>query len=79
LGAGIGGHGRLGPYSIVWYDALTPSGEEYVSAYVALDGKILGAQCNGSLVRLFGTNSTYPPTQASNNPTGFTINVDFTI
>ncbi|KAA6414013.1 MAG: hypothetical protein FRX48_02375 [Lasallia pustulata] len=70
------GHGRLGPYSIVWFDALDITGTEYVSSYVAFDGRIVTATCSGISVRPTGANDTYPPTYSSGPPSGFYIEVD---
>ncbi|KAF8143760.1 hypothetical protein K438DRAFT_1632973, partial [Mycena galopus ATCC 62051] len=72
------GHGRLGDYSIVWYDFLDRKGTETVSAYVSKDNKILTASCTlGSIiVRPTGQNSTYPPTTSTGNPSGFHIAID---
>ena len=56
------GHGRVGPYSIVWFDILDSNGTEYISSYAAKDGRIVAAQCSGIKVRPIGANSTYPPT-----------------
>lgn len=66
------GHGRLGPYSIVWYDALSPEGDEYVSGYVATDGEILFAANNSVTVRPTGANDTYPP-KAGDVPNSYHI------
>ncbi|KIM92701.1 hypothetical protein OIDMADRAFT_139186 [Oidiodendron maius Zn] len=76
VGSWYWGHGRLGEYSIVWYDALTPSGTEFLSIYIACDRKIIYSQCSGLQVRPTGANSTYPPTLSSGNPTGFYIAAD---
>ncbi|MCJ1400030.1 hypothetical protein MMC11_003233 [Xylographa trunciseda] len=70
------GHGRLGPYSIVWYDGLSPNGLESVSGYVARDGKILGAVCTATTVRPTGSNSTYPPSIGVGPPAGLHIEID---
>ncbi|KAL6823680.1 hypothetical protein V8C40DRAFT_248574 [Trichoderma camerunense] len=67
------GHGRAGPYSVVWFDFLAVDGTEYKSSYVARDGKILNAACEGIKVRPFGANSTYPPTTTTGSPSGFNI------
>ncbi|PTB57241.1 hypothetical protein M431DRAFT_4303 [Trichoderma harzianum CBS 226.95] len=57
------GHARVGPYSIVWFDATPPNGAERFSAYVAKNGIVAQASCaNKSVfVRPWGANSTYPP------------------
>ncbi|KAJ7775981.1 hypothetical protein DFH07DRAFT_983139 [Mycena maculata] len=72
------GHGRVGPYSIVWFDFLDKTGTESVSAYVAKDGKIVAASCTlGSItVRPTGQNATYPPVLSTPNPTGYHIAID---
>ncbi|KIW17327.1 hypothetical protein PV08_04519 [Exophiala spinifera] len=72
------GHGRLGPYSIVWFDALGTDGTEYVSSWVTDDGTIIAGNCtSGSLrVRPFGTNATYPPDPTSPLPDGYSISYD---
>jgi len=70
------GHGRVGPYSIAWFDILDSNGTEYVSSYAAKDGRIVAAQCSGIKVRPIGANSTYPPTQSSGNPGGFHIDLE---
>ncbi|KAL4906209.1 hypothetical protein BDW74DRAFT_177229 [Aspergillus multicolor] len=70
------GHGTLGEYDIVWYDSLTPNGDEVVSAYVSRNGEILTASCEpGAIeVRPYGDNSTYPPTSSLEPATGYRIN-----
>ncbi|KAL4810354.1 hypothetical protein BDV18DRAFT_130823 [Aspergillus unguis] len=70
------GHGRIGEYAIVWADTLVPNGDNYVSAYVARDGEIVTAQCEGIQVRPYGDNSTYPPTTSSGTPTGVRMEID---
>jgi hypothetical protein len=71
------GHGRLGPYSLVWFDALDWENKEYVSAYVARGGKVLSASCHGHSVKVRptgpGTATTYPPTANSTIPTGYKV------
>ena len=72
------GHGRLGPYSIVWFDTMGTDGKEYVSSYVAENGKIIAGNCtSGSLrVRPFGGDDTYPPVATSSTPDGYLISYD---
>ncbi|KAL4748435.1 hypothetical protein BDW72DRAFT_214816 [Aspergillus terricola var. indicus] len=69
------GHGTLGEYNIVWYDSLTPSGDETVSAYVSRNSAILAASCEpGAIkVRPYGDNSTYPPTTSTDPATGYRV------
>ncbi|KXL51403.1 hypothetical protein M433DRAFT_148870 [Acidomyces richmondensis BFW] len=68
------GHGRMGPYSIVWYDALSKDGTEHVSAYVAKNGVVLSAGCTKTsvVVRPKGT-AAFPPGPNSSSPEGFTV------
>ncbi|KAK7017398.1 hypothetical protein R3P38DRAFT_2987232 [Favolaschia claudopus] len=74
------GHARVGPYSIVWFDFLDITGEEFVSAYVTKNGRILTASCNlNSLsVRPTGADggSAYPPVISTPNPSGYHILLD---
>ncbi|KAJ7445626.1 hypothetical protein FB451DRAFT_1005018, partial [Mycena latifolia] len=69
------GHGRLGAYSIVWFDVLARDGKEHVSAYAAKHGRIVAASCApGSIrVRPAGANATYPPLRGTGNPSGYRI------
>ncbi|KAK3937747.1 Hydroxyneurosporene dehydrogenase [Diplogelasinospora grovesii] len=72
------GHGRLGPYSVVWFDTLARDGNEYGSAYVAYDGKVIEAGCGTDTLsaRPFGKNSTYPPTPAIGAPQFMALRFD---
>lgn len=78
VGSWYWGHGRLGPYSIVWYDYLTRDGAEFVSAYAARNNQIVTASCASTSIRVrpTGQNSTYPPVHGSGTPSGFHINLD---
>ncbi|MCJ1420335.1 hypothetical protein MMC32_006692 [Xylographa parallela] len=76
VGSWFWGHGRLGPYSVVWWDTLTPAGAEHVSGYVARGGKILGVVCTATTVRPTGANSTYPPTIGVGPPEGLHIEIN---
>lgn len=78
------GHGRLGPYSIVWFSYLAlddPTNTTYVSSYVARDGEVLVSACDSSLltVRPFGSPGTtggrYPP-RVGDVPDGFRLEFD---
>jgi hypothetical protein len=75
VGSWYWGHGRLGPYSVVWFDALDINGTEHSSSYVAKDGKILSAGCGDKsvLVRPWGGDDTYPPPETTANPYGFIL------
>ncbi|TVY26939.1 Tyrosinase family protein [Lachnellula hyalina] len=72
------GHGRLGAYSIVWFDTLGLDGTEYVSAYASKDGEIVFSSCEASslTVRPSGGDDQYPPSVSGGDPTGFTIWMD---
>ncbi|KAJ7171251.1 hypothetical protein C8R46DRAFT_1216831 [Mycena filopes] len=72
------GHGRLGAYSLVWFDFLGLDGTEYVSGYAARDGALVAATCEpGSIrVRPTGQNDTYPPTMSTGSPSGYHITFD---
>ncbi|KAJ6552970.1 hypothetical protein B0H19DRAFT_842716, partial [Mycena capillaripes] len=69
------GHGRIGPYSVVWFDFLDLNGTEYGSAYVAKDDSILVASCDLSSIRVrpIGENATYPPGNDLGFPSGYHI------
>lgn len=78
------GHGRLGPYSIVWFSYLAlndPTNTTYVSSYVARDGQILASSCDASAltVRPIGspgtTGAQYPP-RVGDVPDGFHLEFD---
>ncbi|KAK4546232.1 hypothetical protein LTR36_002369 [Oleoguttula mirabilis] len=75
VGSWFWGHGHLGPYSIVWFDARDMFGAEYFSSYVAKDGKILTGSCsNGTvIVRPWGGEDAYPPPATAANPDGFIV------
>ncbi|ROV86957.1 hypothetical protein VSDG_10116 [Cytospora chrysosperma] len=72
------GHAHIGPYSIVWFDALDLAGQEYFSGYVAENGVVLEASCTSQAVvaRPWGANSTYPPTVTTGPMQGLEINFD---
>jgi hypothetical protein len=76
IGSWFWGHGNIGPYSIMYFDGLTPDGIESRSAHVTLNGEILFSGCAGVVARPIGANSTYPPTQSSGNPGGFHVEFD---
>lgn len=75
VGSWYWGHGQLGPYTIVWYSALTPSGSLSQSAYVSENGKILVTSCAKSsiTVRPFGKNAVYPPVVGTKVPDGYNV------
>ena len=69
------GHGHLGPYSIVWFDARSITNTEYFSAYVAKDGRLLSSSCSKKSVtaRPWGGEDTYPPPHSNKSPKGFEV------
>ncbi|CAG8890342.1 unnamed protein product [Penicillium egyptiacum] len=78
------GHGRLGPYSIVWFSYLAindPTNAAYVSSYIAKDGELLVSACEPSIltVRPIGSPGTtggrYPP-RMGDIPDGFRLEYD---
>lgn len=78
------GHGRLGPYSIVWFSYLAlddPTNTTYVSSYVARDGELLVSTCHASALtvrpcgRAGTTGGRYPP-RAGDIPNGFHLEFD---
>lgn len=46
------GHARVGPYSVVWFDAWDPKVNEYASGYVVEDGKVLQSSCGEGSVQV---------------------------
>lgn len=72
------GHARLGPYSLVWFDALDLAGTEYVSGYVSSDGQALLSSCasNAVVARPWGANDTYPPTITTGLMQGMEVRFD---
>lgn len=72
------GHAHLGPYSIVWFDALDLAGQEYFSGYVVENGVVLEASCTSQAVvaRPWGANSTYPPTLTTGPMQGMKLDFD---
>lgn len=74
------GHGRLGPYSVVWFSYIAlndPSNTTYVSGFVAREGKTLVSGCDESVLTLspVGGPARYPP-HAGDIPEGFRLEFD---
>lgn len=69
------GHANMGPYTLVWFDALHRDGQEYTSGYVSKNGIIQLASCEPGRhsVRPWGANSTYPPTMTSGRAQGIEL------
>lgn len=72
------GHGRLGPYSIVWFDTLDQEGKEYYSSWITKNGKVVSQSCEDKaiVVRPWGGNTEYPPEPNGAPPAGFTLRYD---
>ncbi|KAK9480216.1 hypothetical protein V1514DRAFT_189721 [Lipomyces japonicus] len=69
------GHAAVGPYSIVFFDALDHNGVEYTAAYIAESGSPIKVGPT-AIVRPFGDGITYPQTNSSIIPDGFNIVID---
>ncbi|KAE9389303.1 hypothetical protein BT96DRAFT_407319 [Gymnopus androsaceus JB14] len=56
-------HGRLGPYSIVWFAGEGSGGTQKASGYVSKDGELLSTPCSGVIVEIEAAapNSTLGP------------------
>ncbi|KAK5996759.1 hypothetical protein PT974_02100 [Cladobotryum mycophilum] len=78
LAAEYWGHGRIGPYSLVWFDLTTHDGKEHVSAHVVKDGNVLLASCDTGAVKVrpVGTDTAFPFRQGSSLPTSYTLEFD---
>lgn len=76
------GHARLGPYSIVWFDALgqpAVDNAHETSGYIAKDGVPIHVGCakDAVKVRPFGGDDRYPPMQGWTLPLGYDIEYKF--
>ena len=60
----------------MWWDSHTPDNTEFVSYYVACEGRIVAVACAGLRVRPTGGDDTYPPTSKSGTPGGFDVEMD---
>ncbi|ORY18248.1 hypothetical protein BCR34DRAFT_596470 [Clohesyomyces aquaticus] len=69
------GHAHLGPYTLVWFDAMHRGGQEYVSGYVSKNGVVQMASCEPGRhqVRPWGENGMYPPTDSTGRAQGLGI------
>jgi len=67
------GHGKLGPYSIVWFVGEGSDGTQKASGYVSKDGELLSTPCSGVTVETEAAepNSTIGPIQS------FTVEIPF--
>ncbi|WYZ39663.1 hypothetical protein EsH8_IV_000004 [Colletotrichum jinshuiense] len=70
------GHGRLGPYSIVWYNLLDYEGNESRNSYIAKNGEVLLVSCGSEnlVVRQKGGKAVWPPTTGLLETEGITVN-----
>ncbi|KAF7317759.1 hypothetical protein MKEN_00863700 [Mycena kentingensis (nom. inval.)] len=73
------GHGRFGPYSIVWFDLLDNDGKEHFSVYLAelehKTRKLRVASCTAGSVKVRPQPNVYPPHLTTPDPTGYNIAV----
>lgn len=73
------GHGYVGNYSLVWFDALDKDGEEHFSSFIThLDGEVVCNSCMRQpvVVRPWGENSAYPPKRGLPAPSGYNVRYD---
>lgn len=73
------GHGYVGNYSIVWFDALDKDGKEHFSSFIIdFDGGLVSNSCQDKsvVVRPWGENSAYPPTPDLPAPSGYNVRFD---
>jgi len=74
------GHAKLGPYTLVWFDALDSSGAEHVSGFVSVDGErgaiMTSCKLGDVRVRPEGNESQYPPDSQHPNFTSLHIELN---
>ncbi|KAF5572166.1 hydroxyneurosporene synthase [Fusarium pseudocircinatum] len=72
------GHGRVGPYSIVWFDTLDQHGKKYYSSWITKNGKVVAQSCKDKavVVEPWGGNTQFPPEPKAAPPNGYTISYD---
>lgn len=65
----------MGPYSVVWFDYVTPDGVEGGSTYISHNGTVISATCDTGLkVRpSMPTDTVFPPTTNTTAPDEFTL------
>ncbi|KAF3798320.1 hypothetical protein GCG54_00009596 [Colletotrichum gloeosporioides] len=70
------GHGRFGPYSVVWYNLLDYKGNESRRSYVVKDGEVLLVSCSldSMVVRQKGGKAAWPPVTGLLETEGITVN-----
>ncbi|EEU43350.1 uncharacterized protein NECHADRAFT_82547 [Fusarium vanettenii 77-13-4] len=69
------GHGRFGPYSVVWYNLLDYEGKETRRSFVVKDRKVLMVSCDPKSmeVRQKGGKAAWPPTTGLLETDGLSI------
>lgn len=70
------GHAHLGPYGVVWFDAIGSDGKEYVSGYVTRSGIPLLSSCQSDALNVRPFGSAYPPTPSTPQPDGYLMEFD---
>ena len=55
---------------------MSPDGTQHVSSYVASNGTVLTASCDGLTIRPTGDNDVFPPVSGNGAPGGFHISMD---
>jgi hypothetical protein len=70
------GHATVGPYSLLWFDALAYDNTRWTFAYLVNNGNVLLSTPNTHQISVLpsGNGTSYPPPNNGNNPTGFTVN-----
>ncbi|KAF4459989.1 hypothetical protein FALBO_13248 [Fusarium albosuccineum] len=71
------GHARMGPYSIVWLHSTDRRATTYSSGYVAYQGQVIFAQCDGA-IEIQTSNKDTGRSIANNSafPDFFTLRID---
>ncbi|KAF5008057.1 hypothetical protein FDECE_5639 [Fusarium decemcellulare] len=69
------GHGRFGPYSVVWYNLLDYEGKESRRSFVVKNGKVLMVSCDPKSMeaRQKGGKANWPPTTGLLETEGLTV------
>ncbi|KAF4920337.1 Tyrosinase family protein asqI [Colletotrichum viniferum] len=70
------GHGRVGPYTVVWYNLLDYNGNESRRSYVVKDDEVLMVSCSldSLIVRQKGGKAAWPPVTGLLETEGITVN-----
>ncbi|KAH7406702.1 hypothetical protein DE146DRAFT_778100 [Phaeosphaeria sp. MPI-PUGE-AT-0046c] len=69
------GYAIIGPYTLVWFDAMHRDDRRYTSGCVSRTGIVQLASCmqGRQSVRPWGANSTYPPTDTTGRAQGLEV------